>query len=132
MRRLLFCLSLVAALSLALVAPAAAAPKEFGTIYAEGEAYRTFGNSARVDPGTGTDPIIAFTNFDQGGVARYAPGQGSHGGRWAVWMATWVNPGDAHLLTDFDDVLALVDAGAITLERAPEEDFRCPILPNVS
>lgn len=121
-------LPLVAALSLVLAAPVGA--REFGTIYAEGEAFRTFGNPARVDPGTGTDPIIAFSNFDQGGVAKYAPGQGAHGGRWEVWVATWVDPGDAHLLTDFDDVIALVDADEITLVRMPGADFRCPILPN--
>ena len=121
-------LSLVGALSLVLAAPVGA--KTFGTIYAEGEAFRTFGNPARVDPGTGTDPIIAFSNFDQGGVAKYAPGRGSHGGRWMVWVATWVDPSDAHLLTDFDDVMALVSADEITLVRMPDADFRCPILPN--
>lgn len=128
MRRVLLMLSLVGALSLVLAAPVGA--KTFGTIYAEGEAFRTFGTPARVDPGTGTDPIIAFSNFDQGGVAKYAPGPGSHGGRWEVWVATWVDPGDAHLLTDFDDVMALVNAGVITLVRMPGADFRCPILPN--
>ena len=128
MRRTLLTLSMLAALTAVLAAPASA--KSFGTIYAEGDAYRTFGNPARVDPGTGTDPIIAFSNFDQGGVAQYAPGQGSHGGRWQVWVATWVDPGDAHLLTDFDAVLALVNAGDITLQRMPAADFRCPILPN--
>jgi hypothetical protein len=128
MRRLLLTLSAIAVFSLVLAGPASA--REFGTIYAEGDAYRTFGTPARVDPGTGTDPIIAFTNFDQGGVARYAPGQGSHGGRWMVYVATWVDSGDAHLLTDFDDVMALVGAGEITLQRMPNADFRCPILPN--
>lgn len=128
MRRLVLSIGAVAILGVALATPVGA--KEFGTIYAEGDAYRTFGNPARVDPGTGTDPIVAFTNFDQGGVAKYAPGQGSHGGRWAVWMATWVDPSAAHLLTDFDDVLAYVDAGMIAIRRVPEADFRCPILPN--
>lgn len=128
MRRVLLMLSLVGVLSLVLAAPVGA--KTFDTIYAEGEAFRTFGNPARVDPGTGTDPIIAFSNFDQGGVAKYAPGRGSHGGRWQVWVATWVDPGDAHLLTDFDDVMALVSADEITLVRMPDADFRCPILPN--
>jgi hypothetical protein len=113
-------------LTLAIAVPAAGA-REFGTIYVDGEAYRTFGAPARVDPGTGTDPIIAFST--QGGVAKHAPGPGSHGGRWAVWVATWVDPADAHLVTDFDDALALRDAGVITLERAEEADFRCPILP---
>ena len=128
MRRVLLMLSVIAAMSLVLAAPVGA--KSFGTIYAEGEAFRTFGNPANVEAGTGTDPIIAFSNFDQGGVAQYAPGEGSHGGRWEVWVATWVDPGDAYLLTDFDDVIALVDAGEITLQRMPDADFRCPILPN--
>ena len=128
MRRALLSLPLIATLSLALAVPVDA--RAFGTIYAEGDAYRTFANPARVDPGTGTDPIIAFSNCDQGGVAKYAPGPGSHGGRWQVWVATWVDPGNAQLLTDFDDVLALVGAGQITLQRMPGADFRCPILPN--
>ena len=128
MRRLLLALPLIGVLSLALAGPAGA--REFGTIYAEGDAYRTFGVAATVPAGTGTDPIIAFSNFDQGGVAQYPPGPGSHGGRWMVWVATWVDADDAHLLTDFDDVIELVDAGEITLERVPDADFRCPILPN--
>lgn len=114
-------------LVLALALPVAA--KEFGTVYVDGQAYRTFGVPARVDPGTGRDPIISSTNFSQGGVAQFAPGRGSHGGRWQVWKATWNDPGDAQLLTDFDDVMALVTAGDITLARAPEADFRCPLLP---
>ena len=122
--------ALVAALLLSLaVAMPAAAAREFGTVFVDGAAYRTFGVPARVDAGTGTDPIIAFTNFDQGGVAKYAPGRGSHGGRWAVWTATWVHPQDAELVTDFDEILALADAGVLVLERAEEADFRCPILP---
>jgi hypothetical protein len=129
MRRFVLAASTAALLTVMLTVAVGA--KEFGTIYAEGEAYRTFASPARVDPGTGSDPIISFTNFTQGGVAEFAPGPGSHGGRWQVWAATWVNPADAHLLTDFDDVMALVDAGEITLERVPEADFRCPILPNV-
>jgi hypothetical protein len=128
MRRLLLSLSVIGVLSLALAGPAGA--REFGTIYAEGEAYRTFGTPATVAPGTGTDPIIAFSNFDQGGVAQYPPGPGSHGGRWMVWVATWVDTEDAHLLTDFGDVMELVEDGEITLERMPDADFRCPILPN--
>lgn len=128
MKRLFVVLPLAALLALVVVAPVGA--REFGTIYAEGDAYRTFGNPARVDPGTGTDRIVVFTNFEQGGVAESAPGPGSHGGRWAVYVATWVDPADAHLLTDFDDVLALIDAGDLTWVRMPNADFRCPILPN--
>jgi hypothetical protein len=126
--RLTFPILIVAILAFAAAAPVGA--KEFGTVYVDGAAYRTFANPARVDPGTGRDPIISFTNFDQGGVAKFAPGDGSHGGRWAVTMATWVDPADARLVTDYDEILALAVAGDITLFRAPEADFRCPILPN--
>jgi hypothetical protein len=123
--------ALVASALVALLAVSpAAARREFGTIYVDGVSYRTFGTPARVDPGTGTDPIIAFTNFEQGGVALDDPGPGSHGGRWQVWTATWNDPADAHLVTDFGDILALVEEDEITLVRAPEADFRCPILPN--
>jgi hypothetical protein len=123
-------LSFVAAALLAVLVSAPVGAKEFGTVYADGVAYRTFANPARVDPGTGRDPIISFTNFDQGGVAKFGPGKGSHGGDWAVTMATWVDPADARLVTDYNEVIALADAGEITLVRAPEADFRCPILPN--
>jgi hypothetical protein len=127
-RRLIAVLVASVVLVLALAGPASA--RDFGTIYVDGVAYRTFGNPARVDPGTGTDPIISFTNFDQGGVAQFAPGDGSHGGRWAVTMATWTDPTEARLVTDYDEALALAAAGDLTLVRAPDADFRCPILPN--
>jgi hypothetical protein len=126
--RLTLATILTALFAMTIATPTAA--KEFGTIYVDDTSYRTFGTPARVDPGTGTDPIVSFSNFTQGGVALHAPGQGSHGGRWAVWVATWTNPADAHLVTSFDDVLALADAGALTLVRDPSKDFRCPILPN--
>jgi hypothetical protein len=127
MRRLVG-LTLAALMALALAAPVSA--KEFGTIWIDGEAYRTFGNEANVPAGTGTDPIVAFTNFEQGGVAQVGPGTGARGGRWQVWMATWTDLSEARLLTSFDEVVAEVEAGNLTLVRAPEADFRCPILPD--
>jgi|SRR5687767_5963924 len=126
-RRIILAAGLSALVALSVAAPVGA--KEFGTIYVDGVAYRTFGNPARVDPGTGTDPIISFTNFDQGGVALHAPGRGSHGGRWAVTMATWTE-GTPRLLKDYQEIIDLEEAGELTLERAPDADFRCPILPN--
>jgi hypothetical protein len=126
--RLTLATILTALLAMTVATPAAA--REFGTIYVDGTPYRTFGTPARVDPGSGTDPIVSFSNFDQGGVALHAPGQGSHGGRWAVWVATWTDPADAHLVTSFDEVLELEEADELTLVRNPDADFRCPILPN--
>jgi hypothetical protein len=121
----LFCLFVVAA-------PVGA--KSFGRLYAEGEVFRTFGNPAHVEPGTGTDPIYTFTNSsnaDQLSVARYAPGQGSHGGRWAVYHATWVDAEDADtLITDFATLASYASLGLLTIVRDEAADFRCPILPN--
>lgn len=132
MRRLLIATLAVAALLAALAAPVGA--RSFGMLYAEGQTFRTFGNPAQVAPGTGTDPIYTFensTNPDQLSVARYAPGQGSHGGRWAVYHATWVNAEDAGtLITSFEALQAYVDAGLLTVVRDEGADFRCPILPN--
>jgi hypothetical protein len=126
------------ALAAAVVAPVGA--KDFGLLYAEGETYRTFGTPAHVDPGTGTDPIYTFenaTNPDQFSVAQFAPGKGSHGGRWAVYHLTWVSAADAGtLITDYGSVsepgtLAwFVDQGRLTVVRDEAADFRCPILPN--
>ena len=129
--------SLIAVLTALVVLIVVAAPvgaKSFGKLYAEGDVYRTFRNSARVDPGTGTDPIYTFTNSsnaDQLSVARYAPGQGSHGGRWAVYHATWVDAEDAaNLITSFESLESFVDQGLLTIVRDEATDFRCPILPN--
>jgi hypothetical protein len=133
MRTRLILATLLGTLLVVVAATPVAAQREFGTVYVDGVAYRTFGNPARVDPGTGIDPIISFTNFVQGGVALHAPGDGSHGGRWAVTMATWNDPADARLVTDYQEILELAaDDGdvEITLVRAPDADFRCPILPN--
>jgi hypothetical protein len=125
---------ILAALAVLIVVAAPVGAKSFGMLYAEGDVYRTFGNPARVDPGTGTDPIYTFTNSsnaDQFSVARYAPGKGSHGGRWAVHHATWVNAEDSgNLITDFETLESYASQGLLTIVRDEAADFRCPILPN--
>jgi hypothetical protein len=124
----------LAALVVLIVVAAPVGAKSFGALYAEGQTFRTFGTPARVDPGTGTDPIYTFTNSsnaDQLSVARYAPGDGSHGGRWAVYHATWVNTADADtLITDFETLDSYAGQGRLTIVRDEAADFRCPILPN--
>jgi hypothetical protein len=126
--------ALLAAATLLIVAAAPVGAKSFGTLYAEGQVFRTFGTPAQVDPGTGTDPIYTFTNSsnpDQLSVARYAPGQGSHGGRWAVYHATWISADDADILiTDYETLQSYVDQRRLTIVRDDAADFRCPILPN--
>jgi hypothetical protein len=127
---------LVAAIAAFVIAAVAASPvgaRSFGRLYAEGEVFRTFGTPASVDPGTGTDPIYTFTNSsnaEQLSVARYAPGPGSHGGRWAVYHATWVSSADAGtLITDYETLAAFANAGRLSIVRDEVADFRCPILP---
>ena len=117
-----------------IVVAAPVGAKSFGMLYAEGEVFRTFGTPAQVDPGTGTDPIYTFTNSsnaDQLSVAQFVPGDGSHGGRWAVYHATWVSAEDAGtLITDFETLQSFVSQGLLTVVRDEGADFRCPILPN--
>ena len=126
--------AVLAALVVLIVVAAPVGAKSFGMLYAEGELFRTFGNPARVDPGTGTDPIYTFensTNPDQLSVARFAPGPGSHGGRWAVHHVTWTSAEDTGILVaDYESIAAYVAQGRLTIVRDEAADFRCPILPN--
>lgn len=132
MRRTFMAALAASAMAVLFTAPVSA--KDFGMLYAEGETFRTFGNPATVEPGTGTDPLFKFvnsTNGDQLSVAQFAPGPGSHGGRWAIWEATWVNEADRGILvTDYETLQEYVTAERLTLDRVEEDDFRCPILPN--
>ena len=129
--------SLIAVLAALVIAGVLAAPvgaRSFDRLYAEGEVFRTFGSPARVDAGTGTDPIYTFTNStnpNQLSVARHAPGSGSHGGRWAVYHATWVSAADAGtLITDYQTLASYENQRRLTIVRHEAADFRCPILPN--
>jgi hypothetical protein len=132
MRRTLIA-ALAAMAVVAFVAVPAVGAKEFGRLYAEDQVFRTFATPANVPPGTGRDPIFTFentTNPDQFSVARYAPGHGSHGGRWAVSHVTWTTGDPNTLVTSYDQLIALANAGQLTIVRDEAADFRCPILPN--
>jgi hypothetical protein len=109
--------------------------KDFGAVYANDAAYRTFGNPANVPDGTGTDPFAIFTNStnpDQLGVAQFAPGSatGHHGGRWAVYRATWTSGDPSTLVTSWAELQAYVGSGELSLVRDAAADFRCPVLGN--
>jgi hypothetical protein len=109
--------------------------REFGSVYANDQIYRVFGNAANVPDGTGTDPFATFTNStsaDQKGVAEFAPGSptGHHGGRWAVYRATWTSGDSATLVTSWSQLESLVSTGQIALVRDAAADFRCPVLGN--
>ena len=131
MRRTL--VTFLAAVAAVVLIAAPASAKTFGSLYAEGDVYRTFGNPANVPDGTGTDPIFAFANSsnpDQLSVAQFAPGRGSHGGRWAVHVVTWTNGDPNTLVTSYEQLAMLEEMDKLTIVRDPAADFRCPILPN--
>jgi hypothetical protein len=112
--------------------------REFGAAYINDEVYRVFGNKANVPDYSGTDPFAIFTNSsasNQYGVAEFGPGAqhgpGHHGGRWAVYSATWNEGADSsELVTSWTELQMLVTSGEITLVRDGEADFRCPVLGN--
>ena len=109
--------------------------RTFGAVYANDHIYRVFGNAANVPDGTGTDPFATFTNstnVDQNGVAKFAPGSptGHHGGRWAVYRATWTSGDPSELVTSWSQLEALVAHGEVNLVRDAASDFRCPVLGN--
>ena len=107
--------------------------RTFGSVYANDAIYRVFGNAANVPDGTGTDPLATFTNStnaDQKGVAAFAPGSptGHHGGRWAVYRATWTSGDHSTLVTSWSELESYVASGRLSLVRDAAADFRCPVL----
>ena len=111
------------------------AARDFGAVYANDQVYRVFGNAANVPDGTGTDPFATFTNSTnaaQKGVAEFAPGSptGHHGGRWAVYRATWTSGDPSTLVTSWSQLESLVASGQLALVRDAAADFRCPVLGN--
>jgi hypothetical protein len=110
--------------------------RDFGATYANDAVYRVFGNRANVPDGTGTDPFAIFTNStapNQFGVMEFAPGsaKGHHGGRWAIYRATWTETGDpSTLVTSWEALQGYVDSGELVLVRDEAADFRCPVLGN--
>jgi hypothetical protein len=129
-------LAVASALVAVSVVAAPVTARTFGAVYANDMIYRVFGNAANVPDGTGTDPFATFTNSTnstQLGVAEFAPGSptGHHGGRWAVYRATWSGTGDpSTLVTSWSELQTYVANGELMLVRAPTADFRCPVLGN--
>jgi hypothetical protein len=131
MRRRL--MAAAAALLAATVLASPVAARDFGSVYSNDAIYRVFGNAANVPDGTGTDPFATFTNStnpDQLGVAEFAPGSptGHHGGRWAVYRATWTSGDSSMLVTSWPALQSLVASGDLVLVRDAAADFRCPVL----
>jgi hypothetical protein len=128
-RVLLFGFGLSALPVAANVAPAAAAPPPFvfpdGCCYFNDTLVRTVIPPAS-SPQEGTDNFYGVPG--QKGIVGVAPGAPDyHGGHWKFFSVTWnVTP---YLLTSEADVLAAEEAGDVTVARAPEMDFKCPIQP---
>jgi hypothetical protein len=121
---------LVATLSFA--ANAVADPGDgFGSLFFEGDVYRTFGVPAAVPMG-GRDDIYPIIGGVEGqlAVSSVAPGHpGYHGGLWAVWPTMWNAGVEPYLLTSVEDVMDAYMAGDVSIVRMPDADFRCPVLP---
>lgn len=134
MRRLVIILAIALMAAMSLAGPVAA-KRDFGSAYINDAVYRVFGNKANVPDGTGTDPFAIFTNStrnDQFGVAEFAPGSAGnhHGGRWAIYRATWTGGDPETLVTSWSQLEALRMSGDLTLTRDEAADFRCPVLGN--
>lgn len=97
----------------------------FGTLYYDGAIVRTVATPTST-PGRGVDAIYAFPGAEQQAVTSVAPGDRDyHGGRWAVHLVTWnVTP---YELTSDEDVLAAAEIGDVSVQRAPQADFVCPV-----
>jgi hypothetical protein len=101
-----------------------------GFLFHDGAVVGTVVVPAQVPAGSGSDPFYNVTNGAAGqlGIAGVAPGDGPyHGGDWQVWLVTFNDGVSPYLLTSDEAVAAAQAAGDVTVTRAPDADFRCPI-----
>ena len=128
--RVLLAALLAASTALVVVLPALATTGK-GQLFHDGAIVGTVVTPAPIAPGSGTDPFYKVTNGAPGqlGIAGVAPGDGPyHGGSWQVYAVTF-NPGvTPYLLTSDEAVIAARDAGDVTVTRAGDADFRCPVV----
>ena len=102
-----------------------------GQLFHDGAIVGTIVTPAPIAPGSGTDPFYKVTNGASGqlGIAGVAPGDGSyHGGSWQVYVVTFSPGVTPYLLTSDEAVIAARDAGDVTVARAADADFRCPVV----
>ncbi len=128
--RLLLATFLAAGATLFAALPAMATTAT-GQLFHDGAVVGTVVTPAPIAPGSGTDPFYKVTNGASGqlGIAGVAPGDGAyHGGSWQVFLVTF-NPGvTPYLLSSDEAVIAAGDAGDVTVTRAGNADFRCPVV----
>ena len=114
----------------------------FGNLFYKGETVGTVATPTS-QPGRGVDTIyvvmplmdgdevITAPAMGQLGITTVAPGDRDyHGGRWAVNVIRWKNAEDVRLLTSEDDVIVAYELNQITMERASDADFVCPVHKN--
>ena len=125
MRRLLITTITVLALTVMAAGSVLAGQPERGTIWLDGAQVRTI-LPPSATPKEGTDPFYKVPGT--GGVAAVGPGSaGYHGGHWKVYVVAW-NVAQRPL-TSAAAVLGAATAGDITITRAADQDFNCPIQP---
>src|SRR6266496_3295772 len=123
--RALLAASIAAATALLIALPAMATTGK-GQLFHNGTVVGTVVTPSPIAAGSGTDPFYKVTNGTAGqlGIAGVAPGDGPyHGGSWQVYVVTF-NPG----VTSDEAVIAAKAAGDVTVTRAGDADFRCPVI----
>src|ERR671930_702154 len=123
-------LAATAAVAAAVLAGPGMATTGNGFLFHDGAVVGTVVVPAQIAPGSGSDPFYKVTNGADGqlGIAGVAPGDGPyHGGDWQVWLVTFNGGVTPYLLTSDEAVFAAEAAGDVTVTRAPDADFRCPI-----
>ena len=127
--RLTFAALLVAFIGLLVVLPATATTGK-GQLFHDGAVVGTVVTPSPIAAGSGTDPFYNVTNGAGGqlGIAGVAPGDGPyHGGSWQVFLVTFNSGVTPYLLTSDEAVMAAQAAGDVTVTRAGDADFRCPV-----
>ena len=128
--RLTLAALLVAAAGLLAAVPATATTGK-GQLFHDGAVVGTVVTPSPIAPGSGTDPFYKVTNGADGqlGIAGVAPGDGPyHGGSWEVFLVTFNAGVTPYLLTSDEAVAAAEAAGDVTVTRAGDADFRCPVV----
>jgi hypothetical protein len=128
--RLTFAALLVAFIALVVVLPATATTGK-GQLFHDGAVVGTVVTPSPIAAGSGTDPFYNVTNGASGqlGIAGVAPGDGPyHGGSWQVFLVTFNPAVTPYLLTSDEAVMAAEAAGDVTVTRAGDADFRCPVV----
>ena len=125
MRRTLASVMLALALLVSLAGGAVAGGPVKTTIWLDGFQVRTILPPA-ASPQEGTDPFYLVPGT--GGVAAVGPGSaGYHGGHWQVFRVSW-NVAQ-YPLTSVTAIVAAGAIGDISVSRATDLDFLCPIQP---